>query len=312
MPTEFPQPLSASTRLLAVYGQPIRHSASPALQNAGLAALGLDWRYVACEVAPDQLAEAIAGARAMRLLGLNLTVPHKLLAVPLMDVLDDSAREWGAVNTVVFEARDADGTWRPLGLVEAPRGPIRARGCNTDADAIVGSIAADLQLEVRSSRVLLLGAGGAGRTAALRLAAEGVSELFLVNRTVEKAEELRREVEERFPAVTAHVGYPEAEVELVLNATSLGLKPGDPLPWDPSRFELRRADAAYDMVYRPAETPLLAAARDAGLRVANGLGMLLHQGAAALALWTGRPAPVEAMREALWREVYGTPPGGAR
>ena len=311
MPTEFSKPLSATTRLLAVYGQPIRHSASPAMQNAGLAALGLDWRYVACEVAPEQLAEALAGAKAMRFLGLNLTVPHKLLAVPLMDDLDESAREWGAVNTVVFEAEDPEGWWRPIGQLREIRGPIRARGYNTDADAIVSAITQDLQLEVRSSRVLLLGAGGAGRTAALRLAAEGVSELDLVNRTQSKAEALQREIEERYPAVTAHVGYPEAEVELVLNATSLGLKAGDALPWDAAQFDLRRADVAYDMIYRPAETPLLAAARAAGLRTANGLGMLLHQGAAALALWTGRPAPVAALRAALWREVYG-PTGEAR
>ena len=133
------------------------------MQNAGLAALGLDWRYVACEVAPEQLAEALAGAKAMRFLGLNLTVPHKLLAVPLMDDLDESAREWGAVNTVVFEAEDPEGWWRPIGQLREIRGPIRARGYNTDADAIVSSITQDLQLEVRSSRVLLLGAGGAGR-----------------------------------------------------------------------------------------------------------------------------------------------------
>lgn len=306
MSIEFSKPLSAATRLLAVFGHPIRHSASPAMQNAGLASLGLDWRYMACEVAPEQLAEALAGAKAMRFLGVNLTVPHKVLAVPLMDELDESAREWGAVNTVVFEAEDPEGWWRPIGQLREFRGPIRSRGYNTDADAIVDSIAADLQLELRSSRVLLLGAGGAGRTAALRLAAHGVSELYLVNRTADKAEALKREVEARYPAVAAQVGYPDAEVELVLNATSLGLKSGDPLPWDAAQFDLRRADAVYDMIYRPAETPLLAAARAAGLRAANGLGMLLHQGAAALALWTGRPAPVAAMRAALWREVYGS------
>lgn len=311
MPIEFSKPLSAATRLLAVYGQPIRHSASPAMQNAGLIALGLDWRYVACEVAPEQIAEALAGAKAMRFLGVNLTVPHKLLALPLMDELNESAREWGAVNTVVFEAEDPEGWWRPLGQLREIRGPIRSRGYNTDADAIVSAITGDLQLELRSSRVLLLGAGGAGRTAALRLASEGVAELYLVNRTASKAVDLKREVEERFPAVAAHVGYPDAEVELVLNATSLGLKSSDALPWDSERFDLRRADAVYDMIYRPAETPLLTAARAAGLRAANGLGMLLHQGAAALTLWTGRPAPVPAMRAALWREVYG-PAGEAR
>ena len=97
------KPITAATRLCAVFGQPIRHSASPAMHNAGLAELGLDWRYLGCEVAPSELRQAIEGARAMHWVGLNLTVPHKLLAVPLMDELDESARLWGAVNTVVFD-----------------------------------------------------------------------------------------------------------------------------------------------------------------------------------------------------------------
>ncbi len=274
------------------------------MQNAGLAALGRDWRYVACEVAPEELVAALAGAKAMRFIGANLTVPHKLLAVPLMDELDESARRWGAVNTVVFEAENATGVWCPVGELSHPVGPVRARGYNTDADAIARSISEDLQLELRSSRVLLLGAGGAGRTAALRLADEGVAELYLVNRTLAKAIELQQEIETCFPAVSAFVGYPEAEVELVLNATSLGLKKGDPLPFDPAQFDLRRADVAYDMIYRPAETPFLATARAAGLRTANGLGMLLYQGAAALTLWTGQAAPITTMRKALHQEVY--------
>jgi len=105
--------------------------------------------------------------------------------------------------------------------------------------------------------------------------------------------------------VEVQVGYPPGDVEMVLNATSLGLKAEDGLPLDPERFDLARADGVYDMVYRPAETALLRAARAAGCRTANGLGMLLYQGAAALELWTGRPAPLPIMRQALWTEVYG-------
>ena len=110
---------------------------------------------------------------------------------------------------------------------------------------------------------------------------------------------------ERFPAVEVGLGYPATDVEIIVNATSLGLKPGDALPLDAARFPLRRADGVYDLVYRPASTPLLNAAREAGCRTANGLGMLLHQGAAALELWTGRPAPLAIMRAALEREVNG-------
>jgi shikimate dehydrogenase len=239
-------------------------------------------------------------------MGVNLTVPHKLLAVPLMDDLDESARLWGAVNTVVFEVEDEEGLWRPLGQVRHPLGPLRMRGYNTDADAIVRSIRDDLAIEPRGARVLLLGVGGAGRTAALRLADEGVGELWLVNRTEAKAVELAKELEDRFPAVHIQVGYPDSDVEIVLNATSLGLKEGDGLPFDATQFSLRRAFTAYDMIYRPAETPFLRAAREAGCRVSNGLGMLLYQGAAAFELWTGRPAPLESMKAALLKEVYGT------
>jgi shikimate dehydrogenase len=118
---------------------------------------------------------------------------------------------------------------------------------------------------------------------------------------------LAEEIRERFPVVTVEVGYPATSVEIVLNGTSLGLRRDDGSPLDESKFPLSRADSVYDMIYRPAETALLRAARAAGCRTANGLGMLLYQGAAALELWTGRPAPVEVMREALGREIYGRP-----
>ena len=302
---EFTKPLSAATRLCAVFGAPIRHSASPAMHNAALATLGLDWRYVGCEVAPEHLGAAISGARHMGFAGLNLTVPHKLLAVDLMDDLDGSARAWGAVNTVVFEAQDAQGEWQPVGQLAEVRGPVRSKGYNTDADAIIRALREDLGTEPRSARVLLLGAGGAARATALRLADEGAEELWLVNRTEAKAVELAEEIRERFPVVTVEVGYPQTSVEIVLNGTSLGLKRDDGSPLDETKFPLSRADSVYDMIYRPAETALLRAAKAAGCRTANGLGMLLYQGAAALELWTGRPAPVEVMREALGREIYG-------
>jgi shikimate dehydrogenase len=298
-------PIDATTRLCAVYGHPIRHSASPAMQNAGLAALGLNWRYLAFEVRPADLAAALTGARAMRFVGLNLTVPHKVLAVELVDDLDPSARMWGAVNTIRFEARLPGGGWVPVGLTsEIGSGEVRAHGFNTDADAIARTLRADLGVEPEGARVLVLGAGGAGRTAALKLAHDGVAALWLVNRTVDKAAALRDEIRCRWPSVAAEVGYPAAPVDCAINATSLGLKPDDPQPWDPRDFALGRAGAVFDMIYRPAETPLLVAARAAGCRTANGLGMLLHQGAAALELWSGRPAPVAVMRTALECEVY--------
>ncbi len=275
------------------------------MQNAGLAALGLDWRYVAFDVHPENLRAAIAGAKAMKFVGLNLTVPHKLLALDMVDVLHESARRWGAVNTIRLEARDAAGEWKPLREFTDVPDDIRTHGFNTDADAIALSIREDLQIELRGARVLLLGAGGAGRAAALKLAHEGVDELHLVNRTPSKAEEVARDIRQQCPEVRVSVGYPETPVELLLNATSLGLKPDDSLPLDVQAFPLRMVDAIYDMIYRPAETPLLKAGQLEGCRVANGLGMLLHQGAKALEIWSGQTAPLDAMRRALEENVYG-------
>ncbi len=275
------------------------------MQNAGLAALGLNWRYMAFEVSPANLPGALQGARAMGYIGVNLTVPHKVAAVNLVDSLDETARTWGAVNTVRFEVEDQAGEWRGVGAIEGEPAKVRARGFNTDADAIVRALTEDLGFSAAGARVLLLGAGGAGRTAALRLASQGVDELFIVNRTRSKAEALEREIREFATETRVAVGYPSGTVDLLLNATSLGLKAGDPLPLDAATFALRNARSVYDMIYRPAETPLLKAAKAAGCRVSNGLGMLLYQGVKALEIWTERAAPVEVMRRALERSVYG-------
>jgi shikimate dehydrogenase len=286
--------INAATRCCAVYGFPIRHSASPAMHNAAFAALGLNWRYLAFEVHPDDLRAAIEGARAMGFAGLNLTVPHKLLALELVDALDQSAKKWGAVNTIRFETARVDG-----------RSKIRAVGFNTDADAIVTALREDLKLELRGAWVLLLGAGGAGRTAALKLAAEKVVELFLVNRTQSKARAVAAEIKKHFPSTNVTVGYPQSGVDLLINATSLGLKPGDAFLFSEKQFSLKRTRAVYDMIYRPAETVLLKTARKAGCKTANGLGMLLHQGAKAFEIWTGKPAPLDVMRRALEQNIYG-------
>jgi shikimate dehydrogenase len=283
-------PFNATTRFCAVLGQPIRHSASPAMQNAGIAKLGLNWRYLACEVEPKNLRAAIAGAKSLGFVGLNLTVPHKLIAVKMVDALAPSAKTWGAVNTIQFVTRG---------------GKTLAVGHNTDVDAITTSLQTDLGVTLRGAKVLLLGAGGAGRTAALKLASENVAELFLVNRTASKAQAVAREIRRRFPRVKVAVGYPTGKIDLLLNATSLGLKLTDASPLDEKVFPLAQTRAVYDMIYRPAETKLLKAAKRAGCKTVNGLGMLLHQGAAALAIWSGQPAPVAVMRRALTKEIYG-------
>jgi shikimate dehydrogenase len=252
------------------------------------------------------LRAAIKGAKAMKFIGLNLTVPHKLLALDMVDELDESAQQWGAVNTIRFEARDAQGQWRPLAQFagDVPD-ETQAKGFNTDADALARALREELDWQLLpGAGVLLLGAGGAGRVAALKLASEGAGILFLVNRTIAKAEAMAAEIRKRFPRQEVTVGYPRNKVDMLINATSLGLQPGDDLPFDPKQFSLQQTRCVYDLIYRPAETPLLKAAKAAGCRAANGLGMLLHQGAKALEIWSDKPAQLSVMRRALEKEVY--------
>ena len=276
------------------------------MQNAAMQALRLDWRYLAFDVPPSELRSALAGAAAMRFVGLNLTVPHKLLALEMMDELDESAAAWGAVNTVRFETRNEAGVWTPLGNLDgAPSVAIRSHGFNTDADAIIRGIEEGLRMKLNGAKVLLLGAGGAGRTAALRLAAEKIDCLWLINRTESKARELQAEMGSRFPGVPIRLGYPDTGVDLIINATSLGLKSTDGLPLDAKNYPLGKAARVYDMIYRPSETKLLSLARREGCQTANGLGMLLYQGARALEIWSGLSAPLDIMRQALETNIYG-------
>jgi shikimate dehydrogenase len=276
------------------------------MHNAALRQLGLNWRYLAFDVHPDRLQPAIKGAELMGFVGLNLTVPHKILALDMVDVVDPPARRWGAVNTIRFEGRVAQSNWMPMGhFTRQEPEETRSVGFNTDADAIVRAISDDLHLDVAGKRILILGAGGAGRAAARRLADSRPAGLFLINRTRAKAEQLAAEIKQEQPDVMVGVDYPDHPVDLVVNATSLGLKTRDPLPVDEAWMNAHPPTHAYDMIYRPAQTPFLKAARDRGARVANGIGMLLHQGADALEIWSGQVAPRDAMRLALENFVRG-------
>ncbi len=276
------------------------------MQNAGMAALGLNWRYLAFDVPPEGLRAAIDGARALGFIGLNLTVPHKILAVPMVAAIDAQAQQWGAVNTIVFEAQLPSGLWQPLGHDFPPPGAlIRAHGHNTDADAIIKALQEGFHWpDLRGASVLLLGAGGAAKTAALRLALEGIGRLWIVNRTAQRRRELKEETLSLRSALDTREGYPDETVDLVINATSLGLKADDALPIDEKWLRSKKPRRVFDMIYRPRETPLLRVAREAGCQTANGAGMLLHQGAKALELWSGRPAPAAVMRAALEANVY--------
>jgi len=265
---------------LLVIGDPIEHSLSPPMHNAGLEFLHLPYLYGRLRVSPENLREAFQILRQQDFIGWNLTLPHKLLAVDLLDGLDPSAKRLRAVNTVVNQAG-------------------RLFGFNTDGRGLVAAIGEAFGCTIPSVRIALLGAGGgAGQAAARYLAELNVPSLVLLNRTIAKAErlageladssksEVRAEPWENFPNV-CH------EVDLIVNASTVG-----PTPEALSSLESRHL--VFDMVYGPQETSLVHFARKRGARSADGLLMLLHQGVFAFEIWFGKPAPAKIMRKALF------------
>ncbi len=276
--------ITGQTRVVGVWGHPVGHSRSPVMHNAALAALGLDWVYAAFDVPPARLAEAIAGVRGLGLVGVNVTVPLKELVPPLLDTLSDEARRIGAVNTIVNQD----------GLLH---------GDSTDGRGFLKALTEAGQPELYGQRALLLGAGGSARAVAFALAGEGCT-VVISNRTEQKAQALADAVNREFPKRASVAGWGEDAgcVDLVVNATSLGLSPdAEAMPALPPGV-LDTRPFVYDLIYNPLETRLLQAAREAGCRVSNGLGMLAWQGALSLALWTGRPLsemPIAAMMQAV-------------
>ena len=269
-----PRAPTAATRRAYVLGHPVAHSLSPRMHNAAFAALGLDACYLALDVPPERLAEALAGLRASPPLGANLTIPHKVAVLPLLDALSEDARAAGSVNTLVFR----DG---------------RVEGHNTDGAGALDALR-EHGTRVQGARALVLGAGGAARGVAHALARAG-AQVTLANRTAAKADEAARDLG---LTTIPFDRVPDAmrAVDLLVNATSVGLR-DDALPV-PLAGLLPTA-TVIDCVYRPGGTALVREARARGCVAVPGESMLLHQGARAFALWTGRPAPVEAMRHAL-------------
>ncbi len=273
-----PLVLNGGTRLAALIGDPVRHSQSPAIHNAAFAALGLDWVFLAFEVSAGDAGAALEGMRGLGIDGLSVTMPHKTDVAHLVDELSDQARRLDAANCVVRDGR-------------------RLVGHNTDGTGFLASLAEDpVRFDPAGRRCLVVGAGGAARAVIAALAAAGASEVIVVNRTAERADAAAL-----LAGQVGRAGRPDelardlGAADLVVHATSVGMD-GISLPFGAEGIAAIAPHAVVaDLIYLPRVTPLLAAASERGLSTVGGLGMLVHQAAAAFTLWTGRPAPLEVM-----------------
>jgi len=271
---------------LAVLGHPVKHSLSPHMHNAALRALSAgdarfaSWHYWKFDVPPERLAEALLLFHDRGFAGLNLTVPHKVLALDLIAAVDPAARDIGAVNT----------------LRHTPEG---YEGFNTDGYGMAAGIAQELGTPLAGADVILLGAGGAARSAAVECLRQECRSLWIGNRSRGSLVALLHQIGPLAGSATVRdflLAAPPTDLPagtIVINATSSGLVADEPPPVDLAAWP--RPACVFDMVYNPPRTPLLVAADRLGIRNSNGLAMLVHQGARALALWTGAAVPAQAM-----------------
>lgn len=278
--------ISARTAVTGIIGFPVSHSLSPAMHNAAFAALGLDWVYVPFPVSPERLPAAVAGLSALGVAGFNVTIPHKVAILPLLDRITPEAELIGAVNTVSFK----DGV---------------STGFNTDGIGLLAALRCKLGFSPAGSSVLVLGAGGAARSAVAALAGAGAARIEVANRSPEKGRSLVGLLAERLPGTALGAAPLERlsdasflrPFDLIVNTASVGMA-GDAFP-GLLLSGLKPGLVVYDMVYAPPVTPLLAQARACGIAAANGIGMLVAQGEAAFAIWTGVSAPGGCMEQAL-------------
>jgi shikimate dehydrogenase len=275
------------THLAGVIGWPVDGSLSPVIHNAAFEALGLDWAYVPLAVPPGRVPEAIAGLRALGFAGANVTMPHKTEVARVVDGLTEDARLLDAVNTITIGAD----------VIE---------GANTDAPGFERFLRLDAGFDPRGRSALLFGAGGAARACALALGRAGLAELVVAVREPERGVALTRLFRE-LPTGLRVVPIADAasdRADLVVNATPLG-GAGESVPHPPLGPDI----VVVDLLYRPALTPLLVSAREAGAAAFGGLGLLLHQAALSFELWTGQEPPMPVMSAAALAELTDAPSG---
>lgn len=279
--------VDGTTRLAGIIGHPVTHSLSPVMHNAAYEAMGLDLCYVPLPVRPEDLQAAVIGLKAMGFLGVNVTIPHKVAVVPYLDQLADSAADVGAVNTIVSK----DG---------------RLVGHNTDGAGFIRALEEAVKVDYANTAVLLIGAGGAARSVALALAVAGVPRLAIINRGLARAEELREILLEKHPSLQTELrlladehGDLVASCGVIINATPIGMS-GHLKSELVAVDSLSETHVVCDLVYSKSQaTPLLLAAREKGAKTVGGEGMLIHQGAEAIRLWTGFDPPLGIMKDAI-------------
>jgi len=278
---------------VGVFGDPVEHSLSPQMQNGALKHSKIDMQYARFHILPSELREALDCVRKLEFVGLNLTMPHKIAAPELLDRTDDDAKQIGAVNVIKIDNG-------------------KLYGFNTDGRGFARAIREEFSVDLRDLRVMILGAGGAARAIAFECAKSHCERLVIANGTFEKGERLAEKLRNFFEGPKVFGPVPRlqairweetafqfqiANVDLVVNATPVGLNRSDPSPL--SARLLAPHLMVYDTIYSAERTPLISAAIEAGARAANGLSMLLHQGALAFEIWFEDPAPLEVMRKAL-------------
>jgi len=280
--------ISGETKICGIIGDPVEHSLSPVMHNAAFEELNLDFVYVAFRVRKEELREAITGARSLDVLGLNVTMPHKNAVIRYLDEIDSTARSIGAVNTILnnegkLMGYDTDG----IGALNA----LKENGVTPNG-----------------KKLLLLGAGGAGKAIAFH-AAQEAEELVILNRTLQKAkklaEVLRKEFNKKINGKTLSTEIIEEELkdaDILVNATSVGMHPHINQSLVPPSF-LRPDLCVMDIVYNPLETKLAKDAKAVGAKVVSGVEMLVHQGAASFEIWTNHPAPVKVMKQAVLNKL---------
>ncbi|MDO8567308.1 MAG: shikimate dehydrogenase [Dehalococcoidales bacterium] len=273
--------ISGKTTVCGIIGDPVEHSMSPVMHNAAFGRLGMDFVYVPFHVKKEALVRAVAGIRGLNIRGVNVTIPHKVAIMGLLDKIDPLAEKIGAVNTVVND----DGV---------------LTGYNTDATGFFG-VLLENGITVENKNVVIIGAGGVSRAVAFILGERG-AKLTILNRNVERANELGRRISELFGEVKVlelNEGNMAAALEkadILVNATSVGMHPS--VSDSPITAKLlRRGLTVCDLVYNPIETKLLKEAKAAGAPTIGGLDMLVWQGALAFEKWTGRKAPIALMKK---------------